>query len=453
MKSFKNIFRILITFILIASLMAVPALADEQSDLEARNEELQGQIAEEEAKVEEIQAEIWDIEEYIDALQAEMDYIESVIEDYEIEKGEKQAKVEELNTVVSELENNIKEEEAEIAHQYELMKLRIQFLYENVGTSYVEAIFSSGSFSEAVEKIQYLLELSNYDRQVMVKVQDLMERVKTDKASVEDQIVVIENEMAEIELLQEAQAAQEELYADVQELQEEKLAEKESELDEAEAVINSFYAEIAENEYRINEIIEEFEAEQARLEAEAEARRQAEIEARQQQLIEEAEEEGREVTEEELEAVEEEVEYEYVGSSGFIWPLSGYSTITSYFGYRDDADVLSTGASYYHQGIDIYCPEGTPIMAIADGKVVSNYYDGGIGYTVIIYHGGGIFSEFHHMCQYAVVSVGETVYQGQVVGYSGQTGQYCTGPHLHFGMSAGSDAYALANFINPLSYY
>ena len=259
--------------------------------------------------------------------------------------------------------------------------------------------------------------------------------------------------MAEIELLQEAQAAQEEVYEEVQSLQEEKLAEKESELDEAEAVIDSFYAEIAENESRINDIIAEYEAEQARLAEEAEARRQEEIAARQQELIEEAEEEGREVTEEELEAVEEEVPYYSGGSEGFIWPLSGYSTITSYFGYRDDADVLSTGASYYHQGIDIYCPEGTPIMAIADGKVVSNYYDGGIGYTVIIYHGDGIFSEFHHMCQYAVVSVGESVYQGEVVGYSGQTGQYCTGPHLHFGMSAGSDAYALANFINPLNYY
>ena len=453
MRFFKKTIKITIALILILSLAAVPVLADEQDDLEARNAELEAQIEEQEARVEEIQATIYDLEEYIYALQVEMDNIESIIQDYEIEKGQKQNKIEELNATVAELEDKIAEEEAEIAHQYDLMKLRIQFLYENVGTSYIEAIFSSASFSEAVEKVQYLLQISNYDRDVMVKVQGMLDQVKADKITVEDQIAVIEDEMAEIEVLQEAQEAQEELYAEVQSLQEEKLAEQESELDEAEAVIDSFYAEIYENEARINEIMAEFEAEQERLREEAEAEYWAEVEARQQELIEQAEEEGWEVTEEDLEAIEEEVPYYGGGSDGFIWPLSGYSTITSYFGYRDDSDVLATGASYYHQGIDIYCPEGTPIMAIADGKVVSNYYDGGIGYTVIIYHGDGIFSEYHHMCQYAVVGVGETVYQGEVVGYSGQTGQYCTGPHLHFGMSAGSDAYALANFINPLNYY
>lgn len=453
MKAFKKTVRIIIALMVVLSLAAVPVLADEQDDLEARNAELEEQIAQEEARIEEIQATIDDLEEYIYALQEEMDNIESIIQDYEVEKELKQSKVDELNATIDQLEEKIAEEEAEIAHQYDLMKLRIRFLYENVGTSYIEAIFSSSSFSEAVEKVQYLLEISNYDRQVMIKVQNMLEQVQTDKLTVEEQITVIENEMAEIEVLQEAQEVQEEMYAEVQSLQEEKLAEQESELDEAEAVIDSFYAEIAENESRINEIIAEFEAEQERLREEAEAQWQAEVEERQQALIEEAEEEGREVTQEELDAVEEEVPYYGGGSEGFIWPLSGYSTITSYFGYRDDADVLSTGASYYHQGIDIYCPEGTPLMAIADGKVVSSYYDGGIGYTVIIYHGDGIFSEYHHMCQYAVVGVGESVYQGEVVGYSGQTGQYCTGPHLHFGMSAGNDAYALANFVNPLNYY
>lgn len=454
MRLFKKTIKTIIALMLVLSLAAVPVLADEQDDLEERNAELEAQIAEEEAKVEEIQANINDLEEYIAALQDEMDNIRSIIQDYEVEKGQKQNKVDELNATVAELEDKIAEEEAEIAHQYDLMKLRIQFLYENVGTSYIEAIFSSASFSEAVEKVQYLLQISNYDRDVMVKVQGMLDQVKTDKATVEDQIAVIEDEMAEIEILQDAQEAQEELYAEVQSLQEEKLAEQVNELESSEAILDAFYAEIAENEARINEIMAEFEAEQERLREEAEAEYWAEVEARQQELINQAEEEGWEVTQEDLDAIEDEVPYNGGGGSdGFIWPCPGYYTITSYFGPRYDSDVLATGASDFHQGVDIYCPEGTPLVAIADGKVVSSYYSGGIGYTVIIYHGDGIFSEYHHMCQYAVVGVGETVYQGEVVGYSGQTGQYCTGPHLHFGMSAGSDAYALANFINPLNYY
>ena len=471
MKHLKKTLRIAICLILALSLMAVPSFADEQSDLEARNAELEGQLEEEQARVDELQASVNEIENYIEVLQEEMEHIESIISDYEDEKIEKQANIDELNAQIEELEAKISEEEEEVQHQYDLMKLRIRFLYENVGDSFIEAIFSSASFSEAIEKIQYLLEISSYDRQVMVKVQNLMDQVKADKESIQEQVSVIEDEMAEIDLLQDAQEAQEELYAETKELQAEQLEEKEYELGEAEATVDAFYAEIAENESRINELIAEYEAEQAaeeeRLaaeqaaaEEEAEARRQEAVEERVEELRQEAEENGEEVDDDELyQQAEEEVPEEEVsgggssGSNGFIWPLSGYSNITSYFGPRYDEDVLATGAIDYHYGVDIYAPQGTPIMAVADGVVLSSYWDYGIGYTVIFYHGNGLFTEYHHMCQYAIVSVGETVYQGQVVGYTGATGQYCTGPHLHFGVSCGSDAYSMANFVNPLAYY
>ncbi len=127
--------------------------------------------------------------------------------------------------------------------------------------------------------------------------------------------------------------------------------------------------------------------------------------------------------------------------SKWIEPVSGY-TITSPFGYRK---APTKGASTYHQGIDMACPSGTPIYASRSGTVTkASYQAGGAGYYVSISHGDGFASIYMHMTRY-VVSAGQSVTQGQLIGYVGSTG-ISTGPHLHFGISyAGS-------YVNPMAY-
>jgi murein DD-endopeptidase MepM/ murein hydrolase activator NlpD len=114
------------------------------------------------------------------------------------------------------------------------------------------------------------------------------------------------------------------------------------------------------------------------------------------------------------------------GGSGLIWPVDG--PVVSPFGGRD------IGAGYeYHPGIDIAVPEGTPIRAAAGGTVIFTEPEassGGYGNYTCIDHGGGLSTCYAHQSSFAVAA-GQSVSQGDIIGYTGCTG-YCLGPHLHF---------------------
>jgi murein DD-endopeptidase MepM/ murein hydrolase activator NlpD len=107
-------------------------------------------------------------------------------------------------------------------------------------------------------------------------------------------------------------------------------------------------------------------------------------------------------------------------AAGFIWPISG--PVTSEFGPRSRDN---------HPGIDIAGPYGGAIAASKSGTVIyAQFNDGGYGNLVVIDHGGGFATAYGHQSRLNV-SVGESVSQGQVIGYEGSTGA-STGPHVHF---------------------
>lgn len=114
------------------------------------------------------------------------------------------------------------------------------------------------------------------------------------------------------------------------------------------------------------------------------------------------------------------------GSGGLIWPVNG--PVVSGFGPR-----TINGSYEYHPGIDIAVPEGTPIRAAATGTVnlqQSEAESGGYGNYTCLDHGGGLSTCYAHQSSFAV-SLGQSVSQGEIIGYTGCTG-YCLGPHLHF---------------------
>jgi murein DD-endopeptidase MepM/ murein hydrolase activator NlpD len=106
-------------------------------------------------------------------------------------------------------------------------------------------------------------------------------------------------------------------------------------------------------------------------------------------------------------------------SSGLIWPVSG--PVVSPFGMH---------WGRMHEGIDIAAAYGTPIAAAASGTVVYAGSMSGYGNLVVIDHGGGLATAYAHQSSIAV-GVGQSVTQGQTIGYVGCTG-HCFGPHLHF---------------------
>ena len=107
------------------------------------------------------------------------------------------------------------------------------------------------------------------------------------------------------------------------------------------------------------------------------------------------------------------------GRGGCVLPARG--PVTSEFGSR---------WGRLHAGLDISGPIGTPIWAAKAGSVVVAGSQSGYGTTVVLDHGGGMTTLYGHQSRLAV-RTGQTVRQGQVIGYIGNTGQ-STGPHLHF---------------------
>jgi murein DD-endopeptidase MepM/ murein hydrolase activator NlpD len=107
-------------------------------------------------------------------------------------------------------------------------------------------------------------------------------------------------------------------------------------------------------------------------------------------------------------------------------PIPG-APITDYFGPRVHPIF---GDTRMHTGIDFGASEGTPIHAAADGVVVSAGPQGGYGNATIIDHGNSLATLYAHQSR-MVVTAGQSVKRGQVIGYVGHTG-YATGPHLHF---------------------
>ena len=117
----------------------------------------------------------------------------------------------------------------------------------------------------------------------------------------------------------------------------------------------------------------------------------------------------------------------YVGTGMFAWPFAEDQYISSPFGTR--VDPIS-GEIKTHGGTDIAAPLGTPILAAADGVVVTATWHNSYGYYVKIKH-DDTYSTLYAHCSALHVSVGQTVKQGQVIADCGSTG-YSTGPHCHF---------------------
>ena len=120
-------------------------------------------------------------------------------------------------------------------------------------------------------------------------------------------------------------------------------------------------------------------------------------------------------------------------AAGYVWPVQG--VLTSSYGWR---------WGRMHEGLDIAVSSGTSVVAAAAGTVIVAGWTGGYGYLVVVDHGGGVSTAYAHNTGVAV-GVGQQVAQGQLVAYSGSTGN-STGPHVHFEVRINGGA------VDPLGY-
>jgi murein DD-endopeptidase MepM/ murein hydrolase activator NlpD len=114
-----------------------------------------------------------------------------------------------------------------------------------------------------------------------------------------------------------------------------------------------------------------------------------------------------------------------LASTPTIWPTMGW--VSSAFAYRDDP---FTGKKTFHYGIDIATNFGNPVVATADGVVLSLGNDKIGGRSISISHGSGITTHYLHLSKF-LVKAGQKVKRGDVIGLVGKSGK-ALGPHLHY---------------------
>lgn len=266
------------------------------------------------------------------------------------------------------------------AAQYKLFCRRVRAMEEQGAVSYLSTLFNSVSFADLLDNAMLIGEIMDYDN-------DVIDLLQATRKGVEDAKLDLEAEQDE---QRELRAQQEEVRAQ-QEAQRAELEAKE--LQAAELV-----SQIASQEKEYQNSIKALEAEDARI--------QREIKEAQRQL--------------ELQKIP------VVSESGFYWPIPGFYTLTSKFGWRIHP-IYKT--KKYHNGTDIGAAQGTPIGAAKSGVVTTSQYSSSYGHYVVLTHSDGFQTLYAHMTRRAV-KVGDVVKQAQTIGYVGSTGA-STGPHLH----------------------
>lgn len=339
---------------------------------------------------------------------------QSTIEDLKDSKGDIESKVTELNQQlidisarITDLENQLTAKSEDIqetkdelagakereAQQYADMKVRIQFMYENGQTSYLEALLSSRNISEFLNSADYIAQIQSYDRQKLTEYQDTVESIVNLEAQ-------LEQEYTDLEALKSTVESNKATVAAMMRQKESELADISGDIEDAQSDADYYAAEIQAQEELIAAI--------KRAEAEKAA---AGVE-----------------------------EHPYTGGA-FRWPCPSSTRVTSDYGTRVSP---MSGASSNHKGIDIGASAGADIIAAADGTVTAASYSSAAGNYAMIDHGGGLYTVYMHASS-LLVSPGQTVSAGDVIAKVGSTG-ISTGSHLHFGVSLNG------SYVSPWSY-
>ena len=350
------------------------AHAEDISDVKKKQEELESQKSAAEAEKSSLAAALNQVVSEMEQAQADLD-----VKQIEIQQAQDELDVAKIN------ENE----------QYNSMKLRIKYMYENGNTQFIEILAESSDMGDFLNKAEYIKQVSDYDRKMLDEFQDIVKQVEEKEA----QLKVEEEELTTL------QAALIEKQGEVETM----LADKNAEL-------SSLEAEMGENASKLQEMIARAEAEKAR---------QAEILASQKQ-----------------DNIGTPSGDKVIGNGKLSWPCDS-TRITSYYGKRP---VPVAGATSNHDAIDIGAPSGSPVYA-ADGGTVTTAsvgYNGGRGNYIMVNHGNGIVTRYQHLSS-IYVSVGQTVSRGQNIAAVGNTGA-SSGPHLDFAV------YVNGSTVNPLTY-
>ncbi len=423
------------TFLGLAAVAQVVTYGDVSGEKESLND-LKNQRTNVEDILSKLESEKEDSEKYLADLDAKVSEIAEKIYKLQIEIDTK-------NEEIDATQKQIEKAEVDIAEQYEAMKLRIQYMYENGNANYVSMILDSQSIGDFLNRAEYISEITSYDRNMLDEMQAKKNEIEAAKASLDRQLADLETLQTEAEA---ERAATETL-----------MAAKNAEIESVNASISEAQNQIKNLDEDIEaqqELISEMESIEARRKAEEASRKAAEEASRkaaEEASRKAAEEASRKATEnsgkdnqtqQPTKVPQDNTQKPSSNSGKFLWPLSGRSYISSYFGMRNNP--FGGSSTEFHNGIDIPAPTGTPIIAVSGGQVAWSYLSSSAGNWIGIDHGNGTYSVYMHMSS-RLVKEGDYVTAGQTIGLVGSTGR-SSGPHLHLSIRVDG------GYVNPLNY-
>ncbi|MBR2366655.1 MAG: peptidoglycan DD-metalloendopeptidase family protein [Oscillospiraceae bacterium] len=311
--------------------------------------------------------------------------------------------IREYNLLLAEKQEQLDEglrKQAELNLAY---KARIRSMEENGSVSYWSILFKANSFSDLLDRLDMIGEISTSDQIMLGKIRENNGVIAEAKAQMEADREALQKKTEELEKLTETLESQKKAAGELIAKLAEELKDLKGSYEELESQENAVRAKII--------------AEQARYEKALSQEQKSQL-------------------------ANDNSGNAAGGGGGFRCPVpAGSARVTDAYGYRRHPIY-----GYYgmHAGVDLAAPQGTPVYAIASGYVNISTYHSVNGNYVSMGHGNGYGSLYAHL-DHAVVSAGDYVKQGQVIGYVGSTG-WSTGAHLHF------EIHLNGSTVNPMDY-
>ena len=407
---------------LVLGLLPTPASAASSSEirkqinqLKKEKEEIKDKIAEVQDQYEENENEIANIISKKNVIDQEIQLLYTQIQNMNDQLAA-------YNILIADKQDELDVAESRYAVLNEENKIRIRTMEEEGELTYWEVLFKANSFSDLLDRLNIVEEIAASDNRRLKELSAAADEVEVAQGE-----LLTEKEEMEI-AKQELDAAETELDA--------KRAEADAIIQELLTKADDLAALEEEFERQEKEFLDEI----AKKEVEFDEAKQREWEAYMATYVPPTTAPPAGSTNNSTPSNNGNANKPSGGGGGWVRPCS-YTSITSPFGYRESP---TSGASTYHQGVDLDTGTGWPVVAAKAGTVTVAGWGKAAGNYVQINHHDGFSSIYMHLSSIGV-SVGQNVGAGQYIGATGSTG-VSTGDHLHFGISLNGV------YVNPCNY-
>lgn len=411
--NWKRIISGVVILLLLLLLLPRQAQAASSSEIRKQIDALKQQRADLKSQITEIRKRYDENRQGVLEIVSKKNQVDQELDNLYRQQRNVQEQIAAYRTLIADSQTDMEEAQARYDAMNAGYKERIRAMEENGGLSYWEVLFKANSFSDFLDRLSMIDEIAASDHRRLVELKEAFQEI----GDARDTLLSEKSELEEAE--QELETVERDLNA------------KRADADE-------IILELAEKGAEIQSLQNQMNQEDAALLEEIAQAEKAYNAARHQEWLKYMETYTT-VPPETTAVPTDPKRDEPKPDENWLRPCA-YRYMSSPFGQRESP---TTGASGYHQGVDLAAPKGTPVYASRAGIVTRASYSGSAGYFVSINHGDGYSSIYMHMTTY-VVAAGSAVSGGQLIGYVGNTG-IATGNHLHFGIAYDG------HYINPCS--